>query len=143
MREILFRGESCYDHTLVYGSLTVNKNNSCAITHGASEYGYIAYGIQVFPETIGQFTGITDENGKRIFEGDILCAMTGWSWNGKTRERYLEYVKVIYNSQKTRFEIFGKLGESHKAIDQAVNKYNATVVGNIYDNPDLMKEIIK
>ena len=122
MREVLFRGESCYDHTLVYGSLTVNKNNSCAITHGASEYGYIAYGIQVFPETIGQFTGLTDKNGKRVFEGDIV--------------RIEDFVNAVV---KWREDVACWTLQGY-IIGNTWGSSMLEVIGNIHDNPELLKE---
>ena len=138
MREILFRGQDAVTREWIYGCYVDNRDRGRCPPIIVPKNGNPH--IYVIPETVGQFTGLVDRNGKRIFEGDILCAMTGWSWNGKTRERYLEYVKVIYNSQKARFEIFGKLGGSHKALDQAVNKYDALLCGNIHDNPELLKE---
>lgn len=87
-------------------------------------------------------SGHTEEDwkGRRIFEGDILCANTGIKWENGNFIAYPQYAKVVYNPQKARFQISGKLGESHKALEQVVNKYNAVVIGNIHDNPELLKE---
>lgn len=85
-----------------------------------------------------QFTGVVDKNGTRIFENDILCANTGKKLEQGVFSRYPEYAQVVYNPQKARFEISGKFGESHKALDQVVNKYHAVVIGNIHDNKDLL-----
>lgn len=81
-REILFRGKSVETNEWVYGSYILEK-------YGNTPYiCYFEYGtfvnikqVEVIPETVGEFTGMTAEDGTRIFEGDIVS----WSrfWNGE------------------------------------------------------------
>ena len=72
IREILFRGKPIYEETIIgndfyYGDLCHYANGEVTIRQPET-----GYEMAVVPETIGQFTGITDRTGKKIFEGDII-----------------------------------------------------------------------
>ena len=80
-------------------------------------------GIEVIPETAGEYTGLPDKNGKRIFEGDILKTARGVG--------YVVYGKGCFCVQ---YE-----GKSKPAIDIVMHNADVFVIGNIHDNPELLQ----
>ena len=75
-REILFRGARMEDGKFVYGSLVFVKENDKSeneLPHIVISYGPDTFDwFEVDPETVGQYTGIDDREGEKIFEGDIF-----------------------------------------------------------------------
>lgn len=91
---------------------------------------------KVNSKTIGQYTGLKDKNGKKIFEGDIVkvfCDCDGWL----SQKRYLNG-KVCYNQDFFDYEI--NYDEIRYGYDESLcnQSDNIEVIGNIYDNPELV-----
>lgn len=87
---------------------------------------------EVQKDTVGQFTGLLDENGKEIYEGDIL--LVDEFWDGETGN-----VK-IHNEVGIKDGCFGYIGENTgDLIPFYDSKITERIVGNIHDNPELLK----
>ena len=119
MREILFRGKRTDNGEWVYGNYCIAEK----LDKSGAEYFIIeieAEGSQyyVIPETVGQFTGIIDENGKKVFEGDILDCITS-DFDGS--DKFVQYTVTDI----TNFEQMGFLEFCHKI----------EVIGNIHRTP--------
>lgn len=128
MREILFRGKHMHvcqenkhlDGTWVEGYLE-DENH---INDGKCEF-------LIDPETICQYTGLTDKNGKKIWENDIL--------EGHLDDKFPEDVtreKVIWHESGWKTEEPGCVDKEY--LDE-FDTENFEVVGNVYDNPELLE----
>lgn len=144
MREILYRGKRCrtsvFDKTdWVYGSLIDSGNHEQVAIYpwfdGASTMSVrqLVYSRMEFvnSETVGQFTGLTDKNGTKIFEGDIIdCWSEGVNAQGTVQQR-LDGLWIIYPAW-----------QKHIMWGLRPDKYSNTtveVIGNIHDNSELIK----
>lgn len=138
MREILFRGKREDNGAWVYGMPCATEQS------GIYAIQTLEGGIfDVFPETVGQYTGLTDKNDKKIFEGDILFVKTTLdSINKVTRDdEYITTGVVVFN--EGHFELEGKglilcTYWGVKSLFMAAHFKNYGVIGNIHDTPYLL-----
>ena len=127
MREILFRAKRLFNETWVYGGFVGEYDGYPIITSNESEI------YEVAPETVGEYIGLTDMNGRKIFEGDIVSCMTKYGGDigivtfkdGK----FVIYWQSEYHYPKCR-----------KITDYYYVNARTKVMGNIYDNPELIRE---
>lgn len=164
MREIKFRGQTRrkgekvrldgtpIDGNWVYGGVMCNKNRDFALIYQSEP---IIDKFSVYANTVGQYTGLKDKNGKEIYEGDIFkfpdevwtssytaCGTEYDSWEVKN------YGLVGFDKDTARFDFVKyKYGENSVEADLHENHdlefaefiQELEVVGNIYDNPELLE----
>ena len=129
-REIKFRGKRKTDGEWLYGYYFVNRGLHFIVTDGLAPAGNTFHDYEVYPETVGQYTGMKDCNGKEIFEGDIM----------EIPETYVN-VRLVgtVNYEHGSFSIKSPNNDREWDLCWTVREYNATVIGEIYDNPELLE----
>jgi len=127
MRTIKFRGKRPDTMEWAVGSLVEcfnGKTGIVSMTKYSEENGIKAIIDEVSPDTIGQYTGMNDKNGKEIYEGDIFKA--GY---------FGEADVVTWDDKNARY-----IGRSPKGYISYVGREPAVeIIGNIHDNPELLK----
>ena len=137
MREIIFRGNRKDNGESIFGYYFQKQNPFSAdgfpITHYISDCP--PFGAEVDPETVGQFTGLTDKNGKKIFEGDIVTQ----NWYDHDEPSDDSFGEVVFCEYDCSFSVMDiqkdgivPLGRCHAC------HWEAEVIGNIHDNPELL-----
>ena len=136
MREIIFRGKRVDTGEWIEGLLWKKKynHNKIFISYFPDEDDH-EDAVVVTPETVGQYTGLKDKNGVKIFEGDIVDASDGWWYASGPAGHDSPIIKVEYNESVCGFAPFAIYD-----CDCGVYIYpdECTVIGNIHDNPELI-----
>lgn len=137
-REILFRGKRVDNDEWAEGYFFKIWNRTYLLW---GMTGDVPNMVEVKPETVGQYTGLTDKNGKKIFEGDIVCL----DYNNKmlsTGDVQFDYgvFGVEWTSFKKNKGMVGGFGQLHnlRRFDDGLAD-RIKVIGNIYDNPELLE----
>lgn len=126
MGEVLFRGKDIAGNWHYGVPLVFTEDYTCMTAPHT-------YNKSVIPATVGQFTGLTDENGKQIFEGDIVePVLTGGTHNGFSWGKQL----VVFD--RGAFCLKDRRGEITPMCNYAAN-VQFKVWGNIHDNPELLE----
>lgn len=135
MREIKFRGKRADDGEWVYGDLMQFYNNG----HRMNSVAICSTQVdEVLTNTVGQFTGLHDKNGKEIYEGDIvkwILTMPGIGINGGYEEYETEEIgEIKWDAGALQLGEYCAAGFAYESEDYA------EVLGNLHDNPELLNK---
>jgi uncharacterized phage protein (TIGR01671 family) len=140
MREILFRGKRIDSGEWVCGSFCMDAleqfNGLCGVDGFIRLYSKAEGKMQtheVARETVGQFTGLMDKNGKRIFEGDIIRIPDDYDEFGRNAG---EIYEIYFCCGGFRLKPKYSMARGYWLEDDET----VEVIGNIHDNPELLKE---
>jgi len=145
--EMLFRGKRTDNGEWVEGWFFKHLGKSYILPLEAeeSEHTYFFdYMVEVDPSTVGRYTGLTDKNDKKIFQGDVLIDrnVTIWEdyvkpdgskWSRSTDKKVDEIGVVKYQQKGARFLCDGIRGFWWMYVEKL------EVIGNIHDNPELLE----
>ena len=126
-REIEFRGYNPKNGKWLYGYYLVNRGKHYIVPDGIQPPSATPEDFEAEPESIGQYTGLKDRDGKKIYEGDIIGgsngSINGYEWPFK--------LQIEWNKEACGFN-------TPKWRDMDKTHYY-DVVGNVHDNPELVK----
>lgn len=131
MREILFRGKRVDNGEWIEGFYAHSGEKKYILIDNDIAVGYLAM-KEVNPDTIEQYTGLTDKNSKKIFEGDIVKCISRFDAKDmvvifETAEFHLVDCQRYKNyTECCGYKQFGMM--------------ETEVIGNIYDNPELLRK---
>ena len=142
IRTIIFRGKRTDNGEWIEGYYASQSNHACFANELKHQHfifkdvclDFNLGGLQEFeviPSTVGQYTGLTDKNGKKIFEGDII----------DTPDRL---VKVVWFTGNAQFDLHFIRYKDNVAITifkgiHMIDLKEYEVIGNIHDNPELLE----
>lgn len=130
MREILFRAKRIDNGEWVYGQyaylLNARTEDGAPIKHMIVDG--TPFGQTVDLVTVGQYTGLTDKHGRKIFEGDVM-----------EFDAYGLHYKGVVSFVDGNFCVMCNRPTASPFLDSAIKQHDAVCIGNIHDNPELME----
>ena len=154
MREILFRGK-CIDNSEWISGQYWSMTRGDEVIHfiRTSDFTKIEINLNVDPDTVGQYTGLIDKNGAKIFEGDIIRYTFDDPDDPNATENGLKVRvgRVFWSEWRASFAV-AEGPDGSDMINQDIARYvrgkqiygyirganTVEVIGNIYDNPELL-----
>lgn len=145
MREILFRGKSVNSGEWVCGGYFKTDNEHYIITNTDDIviFSLWDYAEFIIPETVSEFCGLTDKNGKKIFEGDIIKVIT--IDTNTERLAVVGFGKFIDENNGDEYigfyvEFDGiKITITQLEMEEVKDRFE--VIGNVFDNPELVEGV--
>ena len=145
MREILFRGKTKAITGCPYNN--GKPDGEWVFGHVFSDLGSMKIrqyetdrpecnDYEVDPETVGQYTGVNDKNGRKIFEGDIIEGYCHSHWNHE-----LMRCVIAYNRDHFEARHYTRGMHNNYFTYKTLFSKDVIVIGNIYDNPELIGEL--
>jgi uncharacterized phage protein (TIGR01671 family) len=152
MREIKFRGKRLANGEWVYGKLLAKQDKAFIVEEAETSHGFkngkelfaVEWTIaEVSPSTVGQFIGLLDKNGKEAFEGDKAKT----HYKNTQKDEYIETIVFHNGCFRAEYEInycgkmYALLGDGIYRLprDKSVYIDEFEIIGNIFDNPELME----
>ena len=133
MREILFRGKRKDNSEWVEGYYADVAKNNMILTGRIDITETIgAEMFRIIPETVGQYTGLTDKNGKKIFEGDIVNCV----YDGDLRT----YI-VVWDKEELDFKAISSEESYRHSVQYLCCCDEVEIISNTFDNPELMDRL--
>ena len=139
MREILFRGKRVDNGEWVEGNYILQNDNEPERGNYLKTYIKLRNYVnkyEVVPETVGQYTGLCDKNGKKVFEGDIVEGHCHSQWSHNLQRCVVEYSRYGFEAR----EYIEHNGNTWYNSYKVMFSKDVVVIGNIHDNPELLKE---
>ena len=141
-RTIKFRGKSLQTGEWVYGYLQQYQEKHgkllcvCAASVRTWKDGLL---YEVIPDTVGQFTGLLDKNGREVYEGDILHECVARCIVDKRIVKFCYGSFIAESTYNQGAQCYGEPHEKFQSLKYfAVNDIKIEVIGNIHDNPELL-----
>ena len=135
-RIIKFRGRRLDNNKWECGDLEFRRATGRAFIHTYNDDGTYDRQHEVDPETVGQFTGWKPRKCSELYDGDII-GFDDWAFTERQRKKMKHHVGVIrWSDEYGSFRIHCKGGGIYEGNDVA----DPQLLGNIYDNPELIKE---
>jgi len=153
MRTIKFRGKRLDNGEWVYGDLVHLSNGEACILPEDGEWRHRL----IIPDTVGQFSGLLDKNGKEIYEGDVICMHHFFvkydSYEPKPIRRAYDIevdsdnlITTVSYNRNYAVEFYPHKGwivrnrSDQHGLRPFDGKVNIEIIGNIHDNPELLKQ---
>lgn len=148
MRTIKYRGKRLDNGEWVYGYLfKLNHTELEGKIYIIPDFASAVYYYEVDPETIGQYTGLKDKNGKEIYEKDIVTGIE-YPFIDDEKQNYVGIVVFYENATQFGYE-YKCVNKNKKGISDGINNEfeanenliceNLEVIGNTTDNPKLLE----